>query len=109
MGAAALITLNTMAINWHPSVNGTAPSYAGLIAEAVSQAGGILRDGAPTIPSPLALLSTGANFLSCLRAAFPAAGAYANEADYFEPDWSNSFWGANCTYRQPLTCRWVCC
>ena len=49
MGAAALITLNTMAINWHPSVNGTAPSYAGLIAEAVSQAGGILRDGAPTL------------------------------------------------------------
>ena len=33
---------------------------------------------------------------ACLRAAFPAAGAYANEADYFEPDWSNSFWGANC-------------
>ena len=49
MGAAALITLNTMAINWHPSVNGTAPSYAGLIAAAVSQAGGILRDGAPTL------------------------------------------------------------
>ena len=49
MGAAALITLNTMAINWHPSVNGTAPSYAGLIAEAVSQAGGLLRDGAPTL------------------------------------------------------------
>jgi FAD/FMN-containing dehydrogenase len=30
-----------------------------------------------------------------LRAATPGSGAYVNEADYFEPDWQASFWGAN--------------
>ncbi|MDP3705035.1 MAG: FAD-binding protein [Legionellaceae bacterium] len=25
----------------------------------------------------------------------PGAGTYANEADYFEPDWQRSFWGEN--------------
>jgi FAD/FMN-containing dehydrogenase len=30
-----------------------------------------------------------------IRDATPAAGAYVNEADYFEPDWQQSFWGEN--------------
>ncbi len=33
--------------------------------------------------------------ISVLRAATPGGGAYSNEADYFEPDWQTSFWGAN--------------
>ena len=73
--AAALVTLNSFvgagSHGWHPAINGSLPSYANLIAEAVEQAGGILRE------------------------AFPHAGAYANEADYFEPDWTSSFWGEN--------------
>jgi FAD/FMN-containing dehydrogenase len=28
-----------------------------------------------------------------IRAATPGAGAYVNEADYFEPDWRRAFWG----------------
>ncbi len=27
--------------------------------------------------------------------ATPGSGTYANEVDYFEPDWQNSFWGVN--------------
>jgi FAD/FMN-containing dehydrogenase len=30
-----------------------------------------------------------------IRDATPGSGAYANEADYFEPDWQRSFWGVN--------------
>jgi hypothetical protein len=30
-----------------------------------------------------------------IREATPGAGAYVNEADYFEPDWQYSFWGDN--------------
>jgi FAD/FMN-containing dehydrogenase len=30
-----------------------------------------------------------------IREASPGAGAYLNEADYFEPDWQHSFWGDN--------------
>lgn len=30
-----------------------------------------------------------------LRAVTPGSGSYVNEADYFEPDWQHSFWGAN--------------
>jgi FAD/FMN-containing dehydrogenase len=30
-----------------------------------------------------------------VRDATPGAGAYVNEADYFEPDWQRSFWGEN--------------
>jgi len=30
-----------------------------------------------------------------IREATPGAGSYVNEADYFEPDWQNSFWGVN--------------
>ena len=29
------------------------------------------------------------------RAAMPQSGSYANEADYFETDWQNQFWGTN--------------
>ena len=25
----------------------------------------------------------------------PQSGSYANEADYFETDWQNQFWGTN--------------
>lgn len=32
---------------------------------------------------------------SIVREATPGTGAYANEADYFEPDWQQSLWGAN--------------
>ena len=35
------------------------------------------------------------------RAATPGAGAYFNEADYFEPDFQESFWGAD-NYRRLL-------
>jgi hypothetical protein len=28
-----------------------------------------------------------------LKSATPDSGAYANEADFFEPDWQRSFWG----------------
>jgi FAD/FMN-containing dehydrogenase len=30
-----------------------------------------------------------------IRATTPGGGAYPNEADYFEPDWQQSFWGNN--------------
>ena len=30
-----------------------------------------------------------------LVAITPDAGAYVNEADYFEPDWQRAFWGEN--------------
>ncbi len=30
-----------------------------------------------------------------IRALTPDAGSYVNETDYFEPDWQQSFWGAN--------------
>ena len=33
--------------------------------------------------------------MKILRDATPGAGAYLNEADYFEPDWQRSFWGEN--------------
>jgi hypothetical protein len=33
--------------------------------------------------------------MDVIRALAPRAGAYVNEADYFEPDWQASFWGAN--------------
>jgi FAD/FMN-containing dehydrogenase len=33
--------------------------------------------------------------MDVIRALAPGAGAYVNEADYFEPDWQASFWGAN--------------
>jgi FAD/FMN-containing dehydrogenase len=33
--------------------------------------------------------------MQIIRTATPGAGAYMNEADYFEPDWQRSFWGEN--------------
>jgi hypothetical protein len=30
-----------------------------------------------------------------IRSITPDAGAYVNEADYFEPDWQKTFWGEN--------------
>jgi FAD/FMN-containing dehydrogenase len=33
--------------------------------------------------------------MAVIRAATPGAGTYVNEADYFEPDWQQSFWGAS--------------
>ncbi len=30
-----------------------------------------------------------------IRETTAGAGAYVNEADYFEPDWQHSFWGDN--------------
>ena len=33
--------------------------------------------------------------MSLIRAITPGAGSYVNEADYSEPDWQDSFWGAN--------------
>jgi len=33
--------------------------------------------------------------MNILRNATPGSGSYSNEADYFEPDWQTSFWGAN--------------
>jgi FAD/FMN-containing dehydrogenase len=33
--------------------------------------------------------------MTIIRDATPGAGAYSNEADYFEPDWQQSFWGSN--------------
>ena len=33
--------------------------------------------------------------MDVLRAVTPGAGSYLNETDYFEPDWQDSFWGAN--------------
>ena len=38
--------------------------------------------------------------MNAIRRATPDAGAYVNEADYFEPDWQQSFWGSN--YRRLL-------
>lgn len=33
--------------------------------------------------------------MGALRAAAPAAGAYVNECDFFQPDWQRAFWGGN--------------
>ncbi|MCH9667199.1 MAG: FAD-binding protein [Actinomycetia bacterium] len=33
--------------------------------------------------------------INIIRAATPGAGTYSNEADYFEPDWQQAFWGNN--------------
>ena len=30
-----------------------------------------------------------------IRKATPGAGTYFNQADYFEPDWAEQFWGVN--------------
>ena len=38
-----------------------------------------------------------------IRGATPGAGTYFNEADYFEPDWQQAFWGAN--YDRLLTIK----
>lgn len=35
--------------------------------------------------------------MRAIRDVTPGAGTYANEADYFEPDWQDSFWGGNYT------------
>ena len=37
---------------------------------------------------------TVASSINILRRAFPDSGTYWNEADYYEPDWANSFWGS---------------
>ena len=34
--------------------------------------------------------------MDVIRALAPDSGSYVNETDYFEPDWQQSFWGANC-------------
>ena len=36
-----------------------------------------------------------ARAMEVIRAVTPGAGSYVNEADYFEPDWQDSFWGGN--------------
>lgn len=36
-----------------------------------------------------------ASAMDIIRDLAPGAGAYVNEADYFEPDWQQSFWGEN--------------
>jgi len=33
--------------------------------------------------------------MDVIRALAPDSGSYANETDYFEPNWQHSFWGAN--------------
>jgi FAD/FMN-containing dehydrogenase len=33
--------------------------------------------------------------MALVRAATPGSGSYVNEADFFEPDWQESFWGDN--------------
>jgi hypothetical protein len=33
--------------------------------------------------------------MAILRRVTPGSGTYVNEADYFEPDWQRSFWGAS--------------
>ncbi len=38
-----------------------------------------------------------------IRDATPGSGSYVNEADYFEPDWQQSFWGEN--YQQLLEAK----
>jgi len=41
--------------------------------------------------------------MQLFRQAAPEAGTYENEADYFEPDWQNTFWGKN--YARLLTIK----
>lgn len=36
-----------------------------------------------------------ATAMRAIRSVTEGAGAYANEADYFEPDWQHAFWGSN--------------
>ncbi len=33
--------------------------------------------------------------INIIRVATPGAGTYSNEADYFEPEWQQAFWGTN--------------
>lgn len=41
--------------------------------------------------------------MQALRAVAPNAGAYVNEADYFQADWQRQFWGEN--YQRLLTIK----
>eukprot|EP00660_Eupelagonema_oceanica_P018147 gene18147-9375_t len=34
-------------------------------------------------------------FSGRLRGFAPGSGAYFNEADYYEPEWRDAFWGGN--------------
>jgi hypothetical protein len=88
--AAALVTLNSFAGiggGWHPSINGSLPSYAGLIAEAVRikffQTVSPRSDSFCAFPSDQKMMWRTAQVDQAggiMRDAFPDAGAYANEA-----------------------------
>ncbi|MBT5435380.1 MAG: FAD-binding protein [Rhodospirillaceae bacterium] len=71
--AAALIILSSRRAPRYPGVPGHEPDLAKSreIAAAISEA------------------------MTILRAATPGGGAYMNEADYFEPDWQQSFYGVH--------------
>lgn len=71
--AAALVIVASQQSNTFPGLPGHEPDLA---------AG---REAAGKVKAAMDLI----------RRATPGAGAYANEADYFEPDWQRTFWGEN--------------
>jgi hypothetical protein len=66
-----------------PSNNATGAGYPGVKGPEPNLAEGEARKARVTAAMKL------------IRDATPGAGAYVNEADYFEPDWQRAFWGEN--------------
>jgi len=48
-----------------------------------------------SVPDVQGTFSAVSYLTGLLRAALPDSGAYFNEADYLEPQWQETFWGAN--------------
>jgi len=65
----------------------------------VITASGQPQAGVPGHQPDLALAAARARQVAAamepIRALTPASGSYPNQADYFEPDWQRSLWGAN--------------
>ena len=73
LDAAALVISASTEPHVYPGLPGHEPNLAEARARA-AKVGGVMK---------------------LIRAATPGSGSYLNEADYFEPDWQTSFWGAN--------------
>jgi FAD/FMN-containing dehydrogenase len=71
--AAALLVASSWQPHAFPGVPGHEPD-TGLAAASAGQVGQAMQ---------------------VIRALTPGSGSYVNETDYFEPDWQESFWGAN--------------
>jgi FAD/FMN-containing dehydrogenase len=86
--AAALAAARDTAIN---------PEVVDAFALALSSDAGpsLYTGAAPDLAAARARAARVQAAMTALRAAAPGAGAYVNEADYFQTDWQNAFWGSH--------------